>query len=58
MQEGYNADSLHGELSQAQRDAVMQKFRIRNLQLLVLPTLPHASGRRRPHPRHQLRPAR
>ena len=25
MQEGYNADSLHGELSQAQRDAVMQK---------------------------------
>ena len=35
MQEGYNADSLHGELSQAQRDALMQKFRIRNLQLLV-----------------------
>lgn len=35
MQEGYNADSLHGDLSQAQRDVVMQKFRIRNLQLLV-----------------------
>ncbi len=35
MHEGYNADSLHGELSQAQRDTVMQKFRIRNLQLLV-----------------------
>lgn len=35
MQDGYNADSLHGELSQAQRDAVMQKFRIRNLQILV-----------------------
>ena len=35
MQEGYNADTLHGELSQAQRDAVMQKFRLRNLQLLV-----------------------
>ncbi len=35
MQEGYNADSLHGELSQAQRDTVMQKFRIRNLQILV-----------------------
>ena len=35
MQEGYNADALHGELSQAQRDAVMQKFRIRNIQLLV-----------------------
>ncbi len=35
MEEGYNADALHGELSQAQRDTVMQKFRIRNLQLLV-----------------------
>ena len=35
MQEGYSADSLHGELSQAQRDTVMQKFRIRNVQLLV-----------------------
>ena len=35
MQEGYNADSLHGELSQAQRDAVMQKFRQRNIQILV-----------------------
>ena len=30
-----NADSLHGELSQAQRDLVMQKFRQRHLQLLV-----------------------
>ena len=35
IKDGYNADSLHGELSQAQRDSVMQKFRIRNLQLLV-----------------------
>ncbi len=35
IQDGYNADSLHGELSQAQRDAVMQKFRIKNIQLLV-----------------------
>ena len=35
MQEGYNADALHGELTQAARDMVMQKFRIRNLQLLV-----------------------
>ncbi len=35
MHEGYNADSLHGDLSQAQRDLVMQKFRIRNLQILV-----------------------
>jgi ATP-dependent RNA helicase DeaD len=35
IQDGYNADSLHGELSQSQRDYVMQKFRIKNLQLLV-----------------------
>ena len=35
MQDGYNADALHGDLSQAQRDNVMQKFRIRNVQLLV-----------------------
>ena len=35
MQQGYSADSLHGELSQAQRDAVMAKFRNHNLQLLV-----------------------
>lgn len=33
--DGYNADALHGDLSQAQRDIVMQKFRLRNLQLLV-----------------------
>ncbi|MBK5719620.1 DEAD/DEAH box helicase [Dysgonomonas sp. Marseille-P4677] len=35
IQDGYNADSLHGDLSQAQRDYVMQKFRIHNIQLLV-----------------------
>lgn len=35
MQDGYNADALHGDLSQAARDQVMQKFRIRHLQLLV-----------------------
>ncbi len=35
VQEGYNADALHGELSQAQRDQVMKKFRSRNLQILV-----------------------
>lgn len=35
IQDGYNADSLHGELSQIQRDLVMQKFRQRHLQLLV-----------------------
>ena len=35
IQDGYSADSLHGELSQAQRDLVMQKFRQHHLQLLV-----------------------
>lgn len=35
MHDGYNADALHGDLSQAQRDTVMQKFRIKNLQVLV-----------------------
>ncbi len=35
IRDGYNADSLHGDLSQQQRDYVMQKFRIRNLQILV-----------------------
>ena len=35
INDGYNADSLHGDLSQAQRDSVMQKFRQRNLNLLV-----------------------
>lgn len=35
IEDGYNADSLHGDLSQAQRDTVMKKFRERNLQLLV-----------------------
>lgn len=33
--DGYNADSLHGDLSQAQRDHVMNRFRLRHLQLLV-----------------------
>lgn len=35
IQDGYNADSLHGDLSQAQRDYVMNKFRSRSLQLLI-----------------------
>jgi ATP-dependent RNA helicase DeaD len=35
IQDGYNADALHGDLSQAQRDQVMNKFRCKNLQLLV-----------------------
>lgn len=33
--EGYNAEPLHGDLSQAQRDRVMNLFRKRNLQILV-----------------------
>jgi ATP-dependent RNA helicase DeaD len=35
MKDGYHAESLHGDLSQAQRDYVMRKFRERNLQILV-----------------------
>lgn len=35
IQDGYNADSLHGDLSQQQRDLTMQKFRQHNTQLLV-----------------------
>jgi ATP-dependent RNA helicase DeaD len=35
IQDGYNADALHGDLSQAQRDGVMQKFRKKSLQILV-----------------------
>ena len=33
--DGYNADALHGDLSQAQRDLVMSKFRKKHLQMLV-----------------------
>jgi len=35
MQDGYNADAIHGELSQAQRDHVMERFRKRKIQILV-----------------------
>lgn len=35
IKDGYNADSLHGDLSQPQRDSVMSRFRSRNLQMLV-----------------------
>ncbi|MDG1914906.1 MAG: DEAD/DEAH box helicase [Crocinitomix sp.] len=35
MAGGYNAEPLHGDLSQAQRDRVMQKFRSKTLQILV-----------------------
>jgi ATP-dependent RNA helicase DeaD len=35
IKDGYNADSLHGDLSQQQRDKVMKRYRERNLQLLI-----------------------
>ena len=35
IKDGYNAEPLHGELSQAQRDLTMQKFRQHTVQLLV-----------------------
>jgi ATP-dependent RNA helicase DeaD len=35
VKDGYNADALHGDLSQPQRDAVMKKFRVKHLKLLV-----------------------
>lgn len=35
LEAGYDADALHGELSQQQRDLVMQRFRSRRLKLLV-----------------------
>ncbi|PQL90627.1 DEAD/DEAH box helicase [Apibacter adventoris] len=35
MHQGYSADALHGDLSQAQRDTVMKKFRLKNIQILV-----------------------
>jgi len=35
IKDGYNADALHGDLSQAQRDITMQKFRNKTIQILV-----------------------
>ena len=35
IRDGYNAESLHGDLSQQQRDLTMQKFRQHTVQLLV-----------------------
>jgi len=35
ISDGYNVDALHGDLSQAQRDSVMEKFRNKTLQILV-----------------------
>lgn len=35
IKDGYNADSLHGDLTQQQRDRVMRNFKSKALQLLV-----------------------
>lgn len=35
IKDGYNADALHGDLSQQQRDKVMGRFRNRTMQLLI-----------------------
>ncbi|WP_271404965.1 DEAD/DEAH box helicase [Tenacibaculum soleae] len=35
IKDGYSADALHGDLSQAQRDSVMGKFRKKTIQILV-----------------------
>jgi ATP-dependent RNA helicase DeaD len=35
IKDGYNADALHGDLSQQQRDKVMGRFRERSIQLLI-----------------------
>lgn len=35
MRDGYNADALHGDLTQQQRDRVMGSFRNKTLQMLV-----------------------
>ncbi len=35
LKEGYDIEALHGDLTQQQRDKVMQRFRQKNLQLLI-----------------------
>ncbi|ACU60562.1 DEAD/DEAH box helicase [Chitinophaga pinensis] len=35
IRDGYNADALHGDLTQQQRDKVMKRFREKSLQVLV-----------------------
>lgn len=35
IQDGYGADSLHGDLSHSQREQVMKRFHSRNIQILV-----------------------
>ena len=34
-QQGYEVEALHGDLSQAQRDAAMRRFKAKNMQLLI-----------------------
>ena len=34
-QQGYEVEALHGDLSQAQRDAAMRRFKARNMQMLI-----------------------
>jgi len=35
VKDGYNADAIHGDLSQAQRDQVMGRYRARSIRLLI-----------------------
>ena len=35
VKEGYSAEPLHGELSQAQRDNAMRRFRSKSIQILL-----------------------
>ena len=35
MKKGYRADALHGDLSQPQRDRVMRRFKLKELQVLI-----------------------
>ena len=35
INDGYNADAIHGDLSQGQRDEVMSRFRDKSLQILI-----------------------
>ena len=35
INDGYNADAIHGDLTQSQRDDVMYKFRQKSLQILI-----------------------
>ncbi len=35
MKDGYNADALHGDLTQTARDNVMQRFRLKAVRLLI-----------------------